>query len=63
MNQTTTANAKPLMGIGSCLAGNPVRYNGQTKSPNQHIRNLADHFELRPFCPEMAYARTRRSRS
>lgn len=44
---------KPLLGIGSCLAGNAVRYNGQTKSPNQHIRNLADHFDLRPFCPEM----------
>ena len=44
---------KPLLGIGSCLAGNAVRYNGQTKSPNQHVRNLADHFEMRAFCPEM----------
>ena len=44
---------KPLLGIGSCLAGNAVRYNAQTKSPNQHVRNLAEHFEMRPFCPEM----------
>jgi len=41
------------MGIGACLAGNPVRYNGQTKSPNQHVRAIAEHFELRAFCPEM----------
>ncbi len=46
-------DSRPLLGIGSCLAGNAVRYNGQTKAPNQHIRRLADHFELRPFCPEM----------
>jgi len=41
------------MGIGSCLAGNAVRYNGQTKSPNQHVRTLGGHFRLRAFCPEM----------
>ena len=46
--------SKPVMGIGSCLAGNAVRYNGQTKSPNQHVRALGDNFELRAFCPEMA---------
>jgi uncharacterized protein YbgA (DUF1722 family)/uncharacterized protein YbbK (DUF523 family) len=43
----------PVMGIGSCLAGNAVRYDGQTKSPNQHIRDLANSFALRAFCPEM----------
>ena len=42
------------MGIGSCLAGNAVRYNGQTKAPNQHVRALAEQFETRAFCPEMA---------
>ena len=41
------------MGIGACLAGNPVRYNGQTKAPNQHVRALGNHFEMRTFCPEM----------
>lgn len=49
-----TATERPLMGIGSCLAGNPVRYNGQTKSPNQHVRSIADNFQMRAFCPEMA---------
>lgn len=48
------STAKPLMGIGSCLAGNAVRYNGQTKSPNQYVRALGENFELRAFCPEMA---------
>ena len=43
----------PVIGIGSCLAGNAVRYDGQTKSPNQHIRDLAQSFALRAFCPEM----------
>ncbi|MGB1139813.1 MAG: YbgA family protein [Halioglobus sp.] len=44
---------KPLLGIGSCLAGNAVRYNGQTKAPNQHVRAICEHFDARPFCPEM----------
>jgi uncharacterized protein YbgA (DUF1722 family)/uncharacterized protein YbbK (DUF523 family) len=47
------APAKPVMGIGACLAGKAVRYNGQTKSPNDHVRSLAEVFELRSFCPEV----------
>lgn len=49
----TRVQTKPVMGIGSCLAGNAVRYNGQTKSPNQYVRTLGENFELRAFCPEM----------
>ena len=45
---------RPLLGIGSCLAGNAVRYNGQTKSRNQYVRQLCEHFETTAFCPEMA---------
>lgn len=41
------------MGIGSCLAGHAVRYNKQTKSPNQHVRAISENFEMRAFCPEM----------
>jgi uncharacterized protein YbgA (DUF1722 family)/uncharacterized protein YbbK (DUF523 family) len=51
--QKSTAEKKPLMGIGSCLAGNAVRYNAQTKRPNQQVRDIAESFELRAFCPEM----------
>lgn len=47
------AAGRPVMGIGACLAGKAVRYNGQTKSPNDHVRGLAEAFELRSFCPEM----------
>ncbi len=44
---------KPLMGIGACMAGQAVRYNGQTKSANEHVKALGEYFDLRPFCPEM----------
>ena len=47
------ADDAPVMGIGSCLAGNAVRYDGQTKRANQHILDLAESFQMRPFCPEM----------
>lgn len=50
MPETTT---KPLIGIGSCLAGNAVRYNGDTKKPNQHVKEICEHFDARAFCPEM----------
>ena len=46
-------SARPVMGIGSCLAGNAVRYNAQTKAANQHVRAIMDSFEMRAFCPEM----------
>lgn len=44
---------KPQLGIGACLMGNAVRYNGQTKSPNGHVRDIIALFDMRPFCPEM----------
>jgi len=52
MTETDTP-AKPVMGIGACLAGKAVRYNGQTKSPNDHVRSISEAFEMRSFCPEM----------
>ncbi len=48
-----TPERKPQLGIGACLMGNPVRYNAQTKAPNNHVRQLTALFEMRPFCPEM----------
>ena len=53
MTTPTDETKRPLLGIGSCLAGNAVRYNGQTKAPNQHVRAISEHFETRAFCPEM----------
>ena len=43
---------RPLLGIGSCLAGNAVRYNAQTNKANEHVRALCARFETRAFCPE-----------
>jgi uncharacterized protein YbgA (DUF1722 family)/uncharacterized protein YbbK (DUF523 family) len=45
---------KPCVGIGSCLIGRPVRYNGESKRKNQYIEALKDCVVLQPFCPEMA---------
>jgi uncharacterized protein YbgA (DUF1722 family)/uncharacterized protein YbbK (DUF523 family) len=53
---TTTDDSlghRPLLGIGSCLAGNAVRYNGDSNKPNEHVRDICAHFETRAFCPEM----------
>jgi len=50
---TTRPPAKPLLGIGACLAGREVRYNGQAKAPNVHVRDICKNFDTRPFCPEM----------
>ena len=47
------APPKPLLGIGSCLAGNAVRYNVDTKKPNEFVRSISEHFDTRAFCPEM----------
>ena len=49
----TDSAAKPRVGIGSCLAGNEVRYNGQAKAANAHVQALGDAFSVQPFCPEM----------
>ena len=48
-----TPSPRPLLGIGSCLAGNAVRYNGETKKPNEYVRAIGEHFDTRAFCPEM----------
>lgn len=53
MTGNTTERRRPLLGIGSCLAGNEVRYNGQSKSANVHVQALCETFETRAFCPEM----------
>ena len=52
-SEQPAAGKRPLLGIGSCLAGNAVRYNGDTKKPNQHVRDICSHFDTRAFCPEM----------
>jgi uncharacterized protein YbgA (DUF1722 family)/uncharacterized protein YbbK (DUF523 family) len=45
--------SRPKIGVGACLVGRQVRYNGESKRKNSHIESLKEHTELRPFCPEV----------
>ncbi len=51
MNET---NKQPVLGIGACVYGQRVRYNGESKRAQPLMRRVDTHFELRPFCPEVA---------
>jgi uncharacterized protein YbgA (DUF1722 family)/uncharacterized protein YbbK (DUF523 family) len=44
----------PTIGIGACLVGQPVRYNGDSKRQHTHIEKLKEHFAMSSYCPEMA---------
>lgn len=44
----------PVIGIGACLVGRPVRYNGSHKRGSGVLDKLARATELKPFCPEVA---------
>lgn len=41
------------VGMGACLAGQAVRFNGSSKRAPGPLRQLSDYFEFRPFCPEV----------
>lgn len=45
--------SKPKIGIGACLVGRKVRYNGESKRKNPHIEKLRDYTDILPFCPEV----------
>lgn len=44
---------KPLVGISSCLLGQPVRYDGGHKRDEYLTEILVQHFDYQPFCPEL----------
>ena len=44
---------KPVIGISSCLLGEPVRYDGKHKHAPPIIEHLAKHFSFHSFCPEV----------
>jgi len=48
------SESRPLVGVGACLVGHQVRYNGESKRKHCHIEAMAGHMELTPFCPEIA---------
>lgn len=43
----------PLVGVSKCLLGEPVRYDGQSKSNAIVIEQLGKLFDLVPVCPEV----------
>lgn len=46
--------ARPKLGISSCLLGNEVRYDGGHKRNRYITRTLGEYFDFVPFCPEVA---------
>lgn len=50
----TKKTGKIPVGISSCLLGQPVRYDAGHKYDPYINRRLADFFEFRPYCPEVA---------
>ena len=42
------------VGISSCLLGQPVRYDGGHKHDSYITGTLAEYFDFKPFCPEVA---------
>ena len=50
-NQSSVPN--PLVGISACLTGQKVRYNGGHCNSRLCMENLKQHFEFKPFCPEV----------
>ena len=50
----TTTQAKIPVGLSTCLAGEPVRYNGSHSRSKLCVETLGQYFEYRTFCPEQA---------
>lgn len=44
----------PTFGVGACLVGHKVRYNGDAKKPQAIIERLKQHAHFQSFCPEVA---------
>ena len=51
---TEQTDARPKLGISSCLLGNEVRYDGGHKHNAYVTQTLGAYFDFVPFCPEVA---------
>lgn len=49
-----TLDEKPCIGVSACLLGAKVRFNGGHKRDRYVDAVLREHFQLSPFCPEVA---------
>jgi uncharacterized protein YbgA (DUF1722 family)/uncharacterized protein YbbK (DUF523 family) len=52
--QQTHITTRPKLGIGACLVGQSVRFNGGHKKSSEPLENLQKAMELVSFCPEVA---------
>ncbi len=48
------ADARPIIGISSCLLGQEVRYDGTAKRSAWLVERLGEFVDYRPVCPEVA---------
>lgn len=44
---------RPKVAVGSCLVGQPVRFNGDHKRTNPYIEQMKSQLDLLPVCPEV----------
>ncbi len=44
--------SKPIIGISSCLLGENVRYDGESKLDKSLVEEMGSHFHLLSICPE-----------
>jgi len=51
---TCNNEERPAIGIGACLNGQPVRYNGDSKRSSVPLEALREALHFTSFCPEMA---------
>lgn len=54
MSHRAALDQRIPVGIGACVLGEPVRFNGFGKKRSEPVERIAASFELRPFCPEVA---------
>ncbi|CAH0645997.1 MULTISPECIES: YbgA family protein [Pseudomonas] len=52
--QNPPTHSKPRIAISACLTGHSVRYNGGHKASDLCRKQLEEHFEWLPVCPEVA---------
>lgn len=52
--QSNTITARPTLGLGACLVGQPVRFNGGHKKSSQPLAALQAVMDCVSFCPEVA---------
>lgn len=45
--------SRPIIGVSSCLMGEPVRFNGGHKRHSWIINHLGKHVDFKMFCPEV----------